>query len=487
MISDFLLLQGADDDVFLVDGDRQHTYRELRESAGRLVAELMATGVEPGAHIGLLATNSLFWVAGYLAAMKLGVVVPLSDKTAPDELAAQVEWVGCAAVLADRLHARRFGGAFEGLPVITEQALAGDGEPIWPTRSVQEGDDAALMFTSGTTARPKAVRLTHGNLEANTRSIVSYLDLQRSDRMLVILPFHYVFGASLLHTHLAVGGSLVLCHSFTYPETAVDLIDRQACTGLAGVPSSFQLLLKASSYGSRPLPTLRLVQQAGGRLAPDLIARLVEAQPASSVFVMYGQTEATARLSYLPPELLGTKLGSIGRGIPGVELAVVDADDVPVGEGQQGEIIARGANISPGYYRDDEASAQKFRGGWLRTGDLATVDGEGFIHIVGRSGDFIKSWGYRISPQQVEEAALQHELVTGAVAVGLPDDEAGEAVHLAVTAVPGAQLEASEVLDFLRRQLPKHMVPAGVHVLPQLPQTASGKVSRGAVRGLLQG
>ena len=487
MFSDYLLTAGDDRRVAVIDGPLQHTHGELRSAAARLFSELVAAGVRPGERIGLLGVNSFFWVAGYLAALKLGVVVPLSDKLGAEELGSQAQFVECAAILADRRQLRRVAGAFAGLPVITDEVLATDGGSDWPDSRPAESDDAAMMFTSGTTAQPKVVRLTHRNLIANTSSIVTYLELGPDDRVLVILPFHYVFGASLLHTHLAVGGSVVICNTFTFPETAVELIAAHGCTGLAGVPSSYQLLLKASSYASRPLPSLRKVQQAGGRLAPELIRRLAEAQPTSRVFVQYGQTEATARLSYLPPELLETKLGSIGRGIPGVHLTVEDADGRPVEPGHHGEIIATGDNISPGYYRDDSATEQKFRGGRLHTGDLATVDEDGFIHIVGRSGDFIKSWGYRISPQQVEETALRHDAVAAAVAVGLPDADAGEAVNLAVSAVPGLALEPGEVLAFLRRQLPKHLVPAVVHVLDEIPLTTNGKVSRGAVRTLLEG
>lgn len=484
-ISDHLLAQGADDDVVVIDAGVSRTYGELRGAAARLVGELVGLGLGPGDPVGLLGTNSFFWMAGYLAAMKLGIAVPLSEKLGPEELASQLEFVGCSAALVDRRQYRRNHEAFANLPVVTDEALGVEGPTAWPEGRVDEGADAAWMFTSGTTSRPKVVRLTHANLFANTESIISYLDLVSSDRMLVILPFHYVFGASLLHTHLAVGGSLVLCNTFTFPETALDLVDRHACTGMAGVPSSFQLLLKASSYSTRALPSLRLVQQAGGRLAPALIQELRSAQPGTEVFVMYGQTEATARLSYLPPGELDANLGSIGRGIPGVELTVETADGTPVAPGQQGEIVARGANISPGYLNDPEATAAKFRDGALRTGDLATVDAQGFIHIVGRSGDFIKSWGHRISPLQIEETALQHEDVAGAVAMGFPDPDAGEAVTLAVTAVPGAEIDPLAVRVFLAERLPKHMVPHSIHALKEMPLTGSGKVAREALRTLL--
>lgn len=483
--SDRLLAEGRATDPAVIDGRQRFTHAELRTAAATVVGALHRLSLEPGSRVAVVGSNSFFWVAAYLAAMKLGVAVPLSDKNTVSDLAAQAEWAGCTAVLMDRRAQRRLGEAFAGLPQITDAVLAEPGEESWPSTIGDPGADAALMFTSGTTARPKAVRITHANLHANTTAIASYLGLERSDRMLVVLPFHYCFGASLLHTHLAVGGSVVLCNSFTFPETAVDLIANESCTGFAGVPSSFQLLLRASSYGSRPLPSLRLVQQAGGRLAPDVIREVAAAQPGSVLYVMYGQTEATARLSYLPPAALPDKLGSIGKGIPGVELTVQDEAGRPVPPGAEGEIVARGASISPGYYRDPEATAEKFPGGVLHTGDLATVDDEGFIYIVGRSGEFIKSWGYRVSPSQVEEAALAHPAVSESAAVGLPDPKAGEAITLAVVLMSGVTLDPVDLLSFLAGRLPKYMVPESVRVLPSLPLNASGKVARAQLRILL--
>jgi long-chain acyl-CoA synthetase len=483
-IADHLLASGADEDIAIVDGQRHDSYAELRRAAGRIVAELQALDLPAGARIGLLGVNSFFWIAAYLAALKVGTVVPFSDKTSPEDLTAQADWVGCSAVLIDRRQQHRMGHAFGDRPVITDACLTAQGPSDWPMTTTNS--DAALMFTSGTTSRPKAVRVTHANLLVNTSDIVSYLGLGPADRMLAILSFHYVFGASLLHTHLAVGGSLVLCNSFTFPQTAVDLIEREACTGLAGVPSSFQLLLRASDYANRPLPSLRLVQQAGGALAPGLIRELAAAQPSSRLFVMYGQTEATARLSYLPPERLPDKLGSIGRGLASVSLRVVDDEGEPVAPGATGEILASGPSISPGYHHDPDATADKFPHGDLRTGDLATVDEDGFIYIVGRRDDFIKTWGFRVSGQQVEAAAMQLPGVLQAGAIGLPDEASGEAVTLAVTLAPGATLTPGEVLAFLREHLPKHAVPKTVHIIDNLPLTASGKVARQGLLGVLE-
>ena len=485
--SDYLLANGRPDGAALVDGGRVYRYRELREAAGRLAAELLALDLPPGSRVGVLSSNSFFWVAAYLAAMKTQVAVPFSDKLTPAEIARQAEWVGCSAVLMDRRHRRRFGDAFgSDVAVVTDEALDGDLAPRWPDQPGEDPDrDAVLMFTSGTTSAPKAVRVTHRNIQANTESIIAYLDLRGDDRMLVILPFYYCFGASLLHTHLRVGGSVVLCNTFAFPEVALDLMERERCTGFAGVPSSFQLLLRASSFGSRALPALRTVQQAGGRLAPVLVEELRAAQPGARLFVMYGQTEATARLSHLPPERLADKLGSIGKGIPGVQLDVVDGEGRPVPVGVTGEIVAHGENVSPGYYNDPAASAAKFRDGWLHTGDLAVVDEDGFIFVVDRLDDFIKSWGYRVSSLEIEACALGMPDLVSAAALGVEDRDAGEAVVLAVTLRPGAQVTEEDVLAFTRGRLAKHMVPRSVHVLDALPLTPSGKIAKSQLRRLL--
>ncbi len=429
-------------------GGERYTYGQLRSAAGRLAAELAALDLPPGSRVGVLGPNSFFWVAAYLAVMKLGhVAVPFSDKLTAGRCPPQRgPRPGVRPSSRTGVSLRRFSAAFgDGLAVLTDEALRSGREPYWPSPvPVDPGADAVLMFTSGTTSRPKAVRVTHGNIQANTDSIITFLELRSDDRVLVILPFFYCYGASLLHTHLRRGGRVVLCNSFVFPETALDLLEREECTVLAGVPSSFQLLLRASTFAQRALPSLRLIQQAGGKLPPVLIEELLAAKPAAKLFVMYGQTEATARLSYLPPDKLQDKPGSIGKGIPGVELRVLNENGEPVPPGERGEIYATGANISPGYYEDPEGSAAKFTPYGLRTGDLAVVDEDGYIFIVDRRDDFIKSWGHRISSQEVEAAALRMEQLVSAAVIGVPDDEAGEAVTLFVTARPGAEVTPDE-------------------------------------------
>lgn len=479
--SDYLLAGAAPDDVAVVEAGQRYTYRELRTAAGRLAAELAALDLPPGSRVGVLGPNSFFWVAAYLAVMKLNhVAVPISDKLTAGDVRRNADIAGCAAVFAGGRAARRFpAAAGVGLAVLTDKALLSGREPWWPSPApVDPGADAVLMFTSGTTARPKAVRVTHGNIQANTDSIINYLGLRGDDRVLVILPFFYCYGASLLHTHLRRGGRIVLCNSFTFPETALDLLEREQCTVFAGVPSSFQLLLRASTFTHRALPSLRLIQQAGGKLPPVLIEELLAAKPTAKLFVMYGQTEATARLSYLPPDTLREKPGSIGKGIPGVQLRVLNDSGEPVAPGERGEIYATGANVSPGYYQDPEGSRAKFTPHGLRTGDLAVVDDDGYIFIVDRRDDFIKSWGHRFSSQEVEAAALRMRQLVSVAVVGVPDDDAGEAVTLFATVQPGATVTPEEIMASCRQHLPKYMVPRSVLLMDTLPLNANGKIAK---------
>jgi acyl-CoA synthetase (AMP-forming)/AMP-acid ligase II len=318
---------------------------------------------------------------------------------------------------------------------------------------------------------------------ANTESIVRYQGLSEADRIMAVLPFHYCFGTSLLHTHLRVGGSLVIDSRFMYPVTVLQRMQETRCTGFAGVPSHYQMLLRSASLARMKFPDLRYVQQAGGHLAPSLIRELREALPGTDVFVMYGQTEATARLSYLPPEFLEKKLGSIGRGIPDVKLHVLDESGRHVSPGGVGEIVAEGENIARGYWRDPAASAATFRDGRLHTGDIATVDDDGFIYIVDRATDFLKCGGNRVSCRQIEEQLLEFGDVLEAAVVGMPDDVLGEAVRAFV--VPGIadwNGFAERFRRFCKERMFPHLVPKDIIVLAVLPKSSSGKVAKQTLR-----
>lgn len=489
--AEYLLENGADDAIAFSVGGAQRTYAQVRDDVATLARMMADLEWEPLTPVAIMAPNGPFWAAAYGAIMQAGhVAVPVPTTLPAEEAVARLRWVGAAGIFVGGRSAASIGTLVpENVNVFTEDAR--DRHRVrWsdrPQRDVDLDDDAAYLFTSGTTGTPRAVRLTHRNIRANTESILGYLPLRRTDRALVVLPYTYVFGASVLHTHLRVGATLVEQTTTAYPETTVNLLESERCTVFAGVPSIFHTLLRNSSFTHRRLPHLRVIQQAGGRLPPALLRELLAADHNAAVFVMYGQTEATARLSALDPELLMSKPGSIGRGIPGVQLRVVDVDGRNVVPGEVGEIWARGENISPGYLADPDGSATKMPAGELHTGDLATIDDEGFIYVVDRAEDFIKSWGYRVAGQEVEAAAMEVPELVAVAAVGLPDDAAGERVELLAVARRGSAVTADAVIARCRDLLPKYAVPAAVRFADELPLNANGKVVKRAVRDLLIG
>jgi len=272
---------------------------------------------------------------------------------------------------------------------------------------------------------------------------------------------------------------------FMYPEKILQRMLDTQCTGFAGVPSHFQILLRTSSLRKKTFPHLRYIQQAGGHLAPAFVRELQEALPQTQVFVMYGQTEATARLSYLPPELLQRKPGSIGKGIPGVKLRVLNESGEEVCPGEVGEIVAEGENVTQGYWCAPEETAVCFRNGRLFTGDLATVDDDGFIYVVDRAKEFLKCGGKRVSCRQLEDRLLEFDGLLEAAVVGVPDDVLGEAVKaFVVPRLPVCDGLEARLHLFCKANMPPPLVPRDIVMLKSLPKNSAGKVLKQELRSL---
>jgi long-chain acyl-CoA synthetase len=485
--ADYLLENGKSNQPAIIAGRTVYTYADLRKACARLAGEMISCGLAQGDRVGILGSNSLFWAAAYIAAMKLGAIaVPFATTLTSEDVTGMAEFVKCRVICSERRMLRTFSDFLNSRIVIYDDVLQQPGHEDWPDAACISSldENAALMFTSGTTARPRLVQVTHGNIQANTDSIIEYLELDENERILAVLQFFYCFGTSLLHSHLRVGGAIVLATSFVYPEVVLNLLEEMECTGFAGVPSTYQTLLRNSTFPKRKLNGLRKLQQAGGKLQNVLIEELVKATPQAKVYVMYGQTEATARLSYLSPDLLEKKLGSIGKGIPGVNLRVEDEEGHLVKPGEVGEIVARGENISPGYWHDPEASQGKFVNGSLRTGDLATIDEDGFIYVVDRKADFIKSFGHRVSSQRVEECILELSDVVGAAVIGEPDLVRGEAIWAFVVRCAGSELSKEQIIAHCAGRMANYYVPKEVIFLDQLPMNAHGKFVKNELRKL---
>ncbi len=450
---DYLFSESRElDKNFVLGVGQEISFRQLYRDSLALAAFLNARAGEHR-NILLIGHNSVFFIKAYLAILKSGnVCIPVNPAIEPSSLKHILEKTECQYAFSGKIP-EQIASFLQDQQQLKDIVREEDLQTICRTPAGPypeppfDGDRTAeIIFTSGSTGWPKGVMISHRNICANTASIISYLRLTRSDIIAVVLPFYYCYGLSLLHTHLKAGGSLVLHENFMLLGAFIQDLQRYRCTGFAGVPSHFQILLrKSGTFLRASLPDLRYVTQAGGKLHNVFIEEFLAAFPHIDFYVMYGQTEATARLGCLPPELIRSKLGSIGKGIPGVVLRVVDDQLRPVLPGRTGEIIARGNNIMKGYFRDPESTSQVLRDGWLFTGDLATIDEEGYIFLVGRKKEIIKVGGQRVSIKEIEEVILSVPEVVDCTVEGIYDDLLGESIK--ATVVLGGHQDGTDMKD----------------------------------------
>lgn len=480
------------DALAVIHGERRVSYAQLWRQVGAVAGFLRAHKLAVGARVALLMDNSPAYIAAYYGVLAAGgVVVALNAATKSRDLSNWLGHSGASWLIADGAHpelaAVAAARAREELRIVAVGASAVSDAIAWdevlatPAQAPLGADPeapAAIIYTSGTTGKPKGVTLSHRNLAANVKSILTYLELSGADRALNVLPFYYSYGNSVLHTHLAVGGSLVLENSMMFPHKVMERLAAERATGFAGVPSTYALLLNRVRFQDYDLSSLRYMTQAGGAMPTTNIARLHAALPQVALFVMYGQTEATARLTYLPPARLEEKLGSAGRAIPGVTLEIRDEHGRPMPSGTVGEIYARGDNIMRGYWNDADTTAQVLRDGWLKTGDLARMDEDGFIFIEGRLSDMIKSGAHRINPKEIEEVIAEVDGVAEVAVVGVPDDILGQTIRAVIVPQPGAALVPRAIQAHCHKQLALYKIPKLIDFASELPKTASGKVKR---------
>jgi long-chain acyl-CoA synthetase len=471
------------------------TYRELWQQVSAVAVLLRSHGLTPGDRVALVIENSPEYVASYYGVLAAGgTAVALNTAAKAHDLLNWITHCGAtwlignsqhpewSTLIRDAVHIKtvQIGDIDDSLPATFRwNDLMSETKPDMDNVVIRGSDSAAaIMYTSGTTGRPKGVTLSHRNLVANVNSILEYLPIGANDRVLNVLPFYYSYGNSVLHTHMAAGGCVVLENSLTYPHRVMERLAKEAATGFSGVPSTFALLLNRVHLQDYDLSHLRYLTQAGGSMSPVLMRRLMAELPHARLFIMYGQTEATARLSYLPPERLEEKLGSAGIAIPGVTLEIRDENKKPVARGSVGEIWAHGDNIMIGYWNDPETTRGVLHDGWLKTGDMAYMDNDGYLFIQGRRSDMIKSGAHRIAPKEVEEVISEIDGVAEVVAVGIDDPILGQVIKAVIQLRPGASLDAMRVKAYCRDSLASYKVPKNVEFVSELPKTASGKIKR---------
>jgi len=489
------MVQKTPDAEAIVHGETRVTYEQLWSTSLSVASMLIESGIQKHDRIAILIENSPEYVAIYYGAQAAGgVAVGLNTAAKARDLKTWVRHSGATWLFANARHPE--------LPDLIKSCgrdvkvvLIGECDTIqseynWEnnvssinrdidlSRITNSSHVASIIYTSGTTGKPKGVTLSHKNLATNIQSILEYLKLTENDRILNVLPFYYTYGNSILHTHLAVGGCIILENSMMYPHRILEKMVSEKVTGFSGVPSTFALLLGRTNLSDYDLTSVRYMTQAGGPMPPANIKQLLEKVSHIKFFVMYGQTEATARLTYLPPEKLYEKLGSVGIPIPNVKIEIHDDQDKIVNDGVRGEICVHGDNVMLGYWNDPESTKRVIINGWLHTGDLAHMDSDGFIFIDGRSSDMIKSGANRISPKEIEEVIAELDEVLEVAVVGVPDDILGQIIKAVIILRPEKNLETNDVRAYCKKNLADYKVPKFIDFVDAIPKTASGKVKR---------
>lgn len=483
---DHLTLRGDPAAPALVTREGLLDYAGLEDAVGRLAAALKARGLGHGDRVASWLPKNRLTSLLPLAAPRAGLVhVPINPLLKRLQVAHILADSGASLLIsgAARLATLEEGDA--ACPVLDEAeagALFEHPEALGPS-SHDPDDLAALLYTSGSTGRPKGVMLSHANLWLGAISVAHYLRLTADDRTLAVLPLSFDYGQNQLFSTWAAGGAVVPLDYLTAKDV-IRAVDRNQISTLAGVPPLWVQLIEAPWPPEAAL-SLRRLTNSGGKLAPSVVRRMREVFPAADIYSMYGLTEAF-RSTYLEPALLDAHPDSMGAAIPFAEIMVVDADG---GDAAEGELVHAGPLVAKGYWQDPARTAERFRPAPARStyggmavwsGDRVRRDEAGLLYFVGREDGMIKTSGNRVSPTEVEEAAIASGLIYEAVALGYPDDRLGEGIALIVR--PDRSAEEEQFRAFLKRQLPNFMQPGRIIWRDELPRSPNGKLDRNLLK-----
>ncbi len=491
---DRLTLRGAPGASALVLKGRTLDYAALENDVARLAGWLAQQGFAPGDRIATWAGKGWLTCLMPLAAPRAGLVhVPINPLLKRAQVAHILSDSGAVLLAGNqgRLGGLEEGDAPDGCAVVDEaevERAAADAAPL-PPGTADPDSLAAILYTSGSTGRPKGVMLSHANLWLGAEAVAHYLRLGPDDRTLAVLPLAFDYGQNQLFSTWFAGGTVVPI-DYLLAREVVKAVAKHAITTLAAVPPLWTQLLE-QDWPEDAIAPLRRLTNSGGALGEPLVRALRARFPEAKLFAMYGLTEAF-RSTFLPPELIDAHPTSIGGAIPHAEILVVKDDGTLAGPGEEGELVHAGPLVAQGYWRDAERTAERFRpapagsrygGTAVWSGDRVRYDADRLLHFVGRRDAMIKSLGQRISPQEIEDAALATGLVAECVALGVADERLGQAVHLIARAKPGIDGDraASELVVALRRELPSYMQPQVIHWRDVLPRGATGKLDRAGI------
>lgn len=471
----------ADRPAMVERGQPPVMYASLLARAEGIAAALAAQGIGKGDRVGVSLRRGEEAAAAFFAVLAVGATaINVNEMYRPRQVEYVLAHAKARALVtsADVLgaHPRPLQVSAAILDVST--LSGGRFAPV----ACAPGDEAQICYTSGSTGQPKGVRVSHRNLWAGVRTVVDYLGIRADDRIASLLPFSFVYGFNQLACALATGATLAIERSALALEI-VNALRAHEVTVLAAVPPLWLQLLKTPGFGDTPLASLRIATNAGGRIPPEAVLRLLGAQPQVRFFSMYGLTEVF-RSTYLPPELAADHPDSMGRAVPGAQVYVVREDGGLAEAGEVGELVHRGPTVALGYLDDPEGTARVFRPNAfdpsapadervVHSGDLVRRDAEGLLYYVGRRDRMIKTLGYRVSPDEIADVMYQSGAIEEGVVVTEPDEQRGERIVAYVVLRQGATLQQLKV--HCGTELPRYMQPARFEVREVLPRNANGK------------
>ncbi|HEY5876029.1 MAG TPA: AMP-binding protein [Ilumatobacteraceae bacterium] len=485
----------AGDSIALFSRGRPTTYGELREQVDSMRGGLAGLGIGRGDRVAIVCNNSRYFVVAYLAVLGLGAAaVPLNPTSPAPEIAREITAVGAKAAIVDPVAASAWAVIAPACPSV-EHVVATDGSVIEgavgfdellshtsvPIVEVEPDTLAVLIFTSGTAGSPRAAMLTHGNLRSNIdQSRTAVVGVQSNDVVYGVLPLNHIFGLNVvLGLSLARGATVVLVNRFD-PATALDTIRERGVTVVPGAPPMWIAWSQFEEAPADSFASVRLALTGAAKMPEDAIRRL-EQRFGLRLSEGYGLTEASPTVTSSAG--LQIKPGSIGKVLDGIEVRLVDDQGDDVVSGDPGEIWVRGPNVFAGYFEDPEATARALTAdGWLRTGDIAVTDGDGYLYLVDRAKDLIIVSGFNVYPAEVEEILAMHPGVDDVAVVGVPHPYSGEAVKAYVVQSPGAHLDEEQLIAHCTANLARYKCPSKILFVDELPRGVAGKLLRRELR-----
>ena len=510
LTNEFLMVTSAicPDRTAIVFEGKRLSYMELAERSNRLANALQALGIQKGDRIATMQVNTNEIIEGYFAASKLGAVfVPLNFRAKAEELThmlnnseASVLIVGSRyfglvnSFRKETPHVKHFIGLEGSAPGTQEYEkllASSSADELFPDST--DEDMTILMYTAGTTGQPKGVMLTHNSFSSYVLNNVTPADPEVEEKNILTVPLYHIAGMQAVMAAVYGGRTLVIQRQFE-PDDWLRLVEDERVNRAMMVPTMLKQLMEHPDFGKRDISSLKVITYGAAPMPLEVIKRAIELMPNTRFINAFGQTESASTITMLAPEdhvIEGSpeerekklkRLASIGKPLSDVEIRIVDENGDEVPTGTVGEIVASGPRVMKGYWKQDSATAQTIKGGWLFTGDLGYVDEEGYIFLAGRAKDVIKRGGELIACEEIEQVLMSHPAIDDAAVIGVPDNTWGETIRAVVVLKSGTKAAPDELTEFTRQRLASYKKAESVIFVDELPRNPMGKVLKRVLR-----